>query len=210
MRTGRGMQGRLGCRGHWPAGSKAPGQRGPRQAMRGSATQGVLSWALTVEALPICLLTVGPGVPHPRSRYLGWPRGCCRAPCSAVPLAGSSGRGRSSVLGICLPVAPGLKEGGSRQFACLGLWLSFLPSPPPLLFLCWGGCFSPPRAAVAGLHLIASALSQLLAWPQGSRCMGGGRKAEAPLVTPPYPCLLSRGWEPCVPPLPWGSRPGCS
>lgn len=82
-------------------------------------------------------------------------------------------------MGVCPPVAPGSKEGGNRQFACLGLWLSFLPSPPPLLFLCRGGCFSPPfLLGVAGLHLIASALSQSLAWAQD---VGRWEKSCTPL-----------------------------
>lgn len=78
---------------------------------------------------------------HPQGSCLGWPSRCCRTPCPAVPCTGSAW---SLLLGICPLVAPGSVEGGKRQFACLGLWLSFLPSPPPLLFLCRGDCFSPP------------------------------------------------------------------
>lgn len=149
-----GGTGQLGQGHHWNVGTK--------QVVRDSTVQRVCGWASATEALPISPLAVGAWVLHPR--YLGWPSGCCRTPCLlCLGLAGSTW---SLLLGICPPVAPGSKEGGNKLFACLGLWFSFLPSPPPLLFLCRGGCFSPPcLLEVAGLHLIASALSQLLGWP---------------------------------------------
>lgn len=117
--------------------------------MRGSAVQGVLGFDCGGSAhLPTCCGSQGT---TSLQLVSGAAQGMLQGtPCPAVPFTGGCGRTWSLVLGICCPVTPGLKEGGSRQFACLGLWLSFLPSPPPLPFLCRGGCFSPPRAAVAG------------------------------------------------------------
>lgn len=107
------------------------------------------------------LLAVGPWVLHPQAAAWGGPVGAAGHPVLLCP-----GLAAPDPCFWASPVAPGSKEGGNRQFACLGLWLSFLPSPPPLLFLCSGGCFSPPFLfGVAGLHLIPSALSQLLTWP---------------------------------------------
>lgn len=72
----------------------------------------VLSWALTAEALPISLLAVCPGVPHPHSRYLGQLREWYRAPHPAVPWAGSSGRTWSLFFGH-LPQATRKEGAGS-------------------------------------------------------------------------------------------------
>lgn len=101
---------------------------------------------------------------------------------------------------------------GSEQFACLGLWFSFLPSPPPLLFLCRGGCFSPPRVA-AGLWPIASALSPSLSpdahrWEKGCVLTGlGGSPTACPHHGAAAPNYMGRCLPAARPPSHLSSPP---
>lgn len=143
-----GVQGRLGCVGlaGWVAlvsqdtTSLCPQVSDERRCQGGCVWLGFDCGGPA--HLPACYGSWGTTIPQ---LVAGMAQGVCRTPHSAMP-----GLTQSSFLGICPLVAPGPKEGGTRPFACLGLWLSFLPSPPPLLFLCWGGCFSPPRTGWQG------------------------------------------------------------
>lgn len=91
------------------------------------------------------LLAVGPWVLHPQGCCVGWPSGCCRTPCPAVPWAGSTW---SLLLGIS---SSSRLQGRREQAVCLlgaVVVLPSLPSSPPLpvqwrlllsSLLVWGG-----------------------------------------------------------------------